>query len=122
MRRRRRRWNGGLGQRYRQAQGGLEADDAANSIEMHKNRSFQLKITVVAWVAGIADGVVLYGGGVDGRDPATRRLPGWVWVEKRQKVGSRVEGGGRWYGEGVGAVSMCPGKKSIQSDQDNVFV
>lgn len=29
-----------------------EADDAANSIEMHKNRSFQLKITVVAWMAG----------------------------------------------------------------------
>ena len=31
--------------------GWVEADDAANSIEMHKNRSFQLKITVVAWVA-----------------------------------------------------------------------
>lgn len=29
-----------------------EADDAANSIEMHKNRSFQLKITVVAWMVG----------------------------------------------------------------------
>lgn len=29
-----------------------EADDAANSIEMHKNRSFQLKITVVEWMAG----------------------------------------------------------------------
>jgi len=32
--------------------GFAEADDAANSIEMHKNRSFQLKITVVAWMAG----------------------------------------------------------------------